>query len=185
MTWAAAVEASATVQFASASYMVSEGGGSAVIGLSLTGSSSQPVTVTYAVADGTAKANADYQAITPGTLTFAAGETSKSFTVTILQDSESEGNQTVALSLSNPINATLGIPSSAILTIMDDETPPQVPTVQFSSGTYSVGKGGATATITVTLSTAATGSGVRAIRNRGRDRRRRRQGMTTPRLRAR
>ena len=65
------------------------------------------MTVSYATANGTATAGSDYLAISPTTLTFAPGETSKSVTVSVLGDTLSEGNETFFLDLSAPTNATL------------------------------------------------------------------------------
>ena len=65
------------------------------------------VTVDYATSDGTAVAGADYTA-TSGTLTFAAGETSKTVNVPIIDDSHDEGAETFTLRLSNPAGARIG-----------------------------------------------------------------------------
>ncbi|MCY3596937.1 MAG: hypothetical protein OXG71_05805 [Rhodospirillales bacterium] len=64
------------------------------------------VTVDYATADGTATAGEDYTA-TSGTLTFAAGESSKTVNVPILDDSHDEGNETFVLRLSNATGARI------------------------------------------------------------------------------
>ena len=61
----------------------------------------EAVTVTYATADGTAAAGADYTAAN-GTLTFAAGDTQKTVSVTVLDDAHDEENETLTLTLSNP-----------------------------------------------------------------------------------
>ena len=60
-----------------------------------------PVTVAYATADGTAQAGADYTAAR-GTLTFQAGETSKTVSVPVLDDIHDEGEETFTLTLSHP-----------------------------------------------------------------------------------
>ncbi len=88
---------------------------------------SGPVTVEYAdAASGTATSGVDYEAVTAGTLTFPAGTTSKTITVTVTGDNVDEPDETVLLRLSNPIGAA---PSSggATLeiegTIFDDDHP--------------------------------------------------------------
>jgi len=111
------------VQFSAGSYSVEEKDRSAVITVIRTSSSSGEIRVDYGTVNGTASAGADYESIS-GTLTFHNGEVSKTFSVTILDDSVAEGEKTVKLSLSNPTGgAVLGIPSTAILTIEDDDRP--------------------------------------------------------------
>ena len=62
---------------------------------------------------------------TSGTLRFESGETNKSFTIPLLDDSETEGAETILLALSNATGgASLGAKSSAVLSLIDDETPP-------------------------------------------------------------
>ena len=65
------------------------------------------VTVDYATADGTATAGADYTS-TSGTLTFAAGERTKTVSVPVLGDSHDEGEETFTLRLSNATGARIG-----------------------------------------------------------------------------
>jgi hypothetical protein len=64
------------------------------------------VTVNYATADGSAVAGTDYVA-TSGTLSFAAGETSQSVSVTVNGLPGPEG-KTFFLNLSGPANASVG-----------------------------------------------------------------------------
>jgi subtilisin family serine protease len=132
------------LRLSAASYTVSETGGSATITVTRKGGTASGVTVDYATADGTATAGSDYMA-TSGTLLFNVGETSKSFTIPVLDDALAEGNETVNLSLTNPTGgATLGSPKTAVLTIVDDEV-----SLQFSAATYTVSESGSRATITV------------------------------------
>ena len=68
--------------------------------VTLSRAASGTVTVDYATADGTATAGTDYAA-TSGTLRFAVGETSKTVSVTVLDDLHDEGEETLTLTLSN------------------------------------------------------------------------------------
>lgn len=111
------------LQFSSPTYTVNEVDGSVQITVTRSGGSAGPASVDFATADGTATQRSDYT-IASGTLTFAAGETSKTFTVLVNDDAFVEGNGTVNLTLSNASGATLGTPGTAILTITDNETVP-------------------------------------------------------------
>ncbi|MFL6260853.1 MAG: beta strand repeat-containing protein [Thermoanaerobaculia bacterium] len=82
--------------------------------------SASTVTVDYATADGTATAPADYTAAS-GTLTFLPGETSKTVTVPVNGDSIDELDETLALNLTNAINATIA-DNQGTGTIVDDDT---------------------------------------------------------------
>ena len=64
------------------------------------------VTVDYATSDGTAQVGVDYTAAN-GTLTFEAGESSKTVEVSVLDDSHDEGEETMTLRLSNPSEGRL------------------------------------------------------------------------------
>ena len=81
---------------------VEEGSGAVLdFAVSLSRALTETVTVGYRTADGTASAGADYTNTT-GTLTFAAGETSKTVSVAVLDDEHDEGSETMTLSLRNP-----------------------------------------------------------------------------------
>ena len=68
--------------------------------------SSTAVTVDYATSAGTATAGSDYTT-TSGTLTFAAGTTSQTVSVPVLDDSHDDGGETLTLTLSNASGAVL------------------------------------------------------------------------------
>jgi len=132
------------IQFSSASYGVDEGVGSATITVQRTGLTARTVAVDYATSSGTATEGSDYVAAS-GTLTFGPGETSKSFAVPIVNDSEVEGNETINLTLSNPTRgATLGTTSTAVLTIANNDV-----SFRFKDASYSVSEHDGTATIRV------------------------------------
>lgn len=79
----------------------------AVFNVTLSGASTQTVTVDYATADNTATtADNDYLA-TGGTLTFAPGVTQRPITVTVVGDTKPENSQSFFVNLSNPQNAAI------------------------------------------------------------------------------
>jgi len=94
--------------------------------VSLSTASTQPVTVGYATANGTAVAGSDYTAAS-GTLSFAPGETQKQVTVLVTRDTTAEANETFTVTLANPTNATLA-KGVATGTILDDDTVVPTPT---------------------------------------------------------
>ena len=87
--------------------------------VTLSAACSSSVTVAYATGGGTATAGTDYQARS-GTLTFAAGVRTQTFTVTIVGDTLKEPNETILVTLSNAANATIAR-AVATITIVDDE----------------------------------------------------------------
>ena len=115
-----AVEAERQLVIADTSVVEGTGGMStAVFTVTLAPAGSQPVTVEYATADGTAVAPDDYTA-SSGTLPFAPGETEKTISVPIVADDEDELDETFFVHLSNASNATILI-GTAVATIIDDD----------------------------------------------------------------
>ncbi len=112
---------SGTFQFSAANYTVNESRPTATITVTRTGSTSGAATIHYATSDGTATAGADYDS-TSGDLNFANGDASKTFTVGIINDTATEPNETVTLTLSTTsTGAVLGTPNPATLTIVDND----------------------------------------------------------------
>jgi hypothetical protein len=87
--------------------------------LTLSVPSAEPITVSYATADGSATAGSDYQA-SSGTLTFAPDETEKTITVLVNGDRLGEPTETFFVNLSSPTNAVIA-DGQGLGTIMDDE----------------------------------------------------------------
>lgn len=139
---------SPTVQFESVSYSVLENEAQATITLTLSADSDTPVSVQYATVDMTAGSGIDYTSIPSTTLTFAAHEITKTFTVDIIDDLLAEGNEDIRLALSNPISASLGLDRIATLTIFDNEAPP---TVQFDAVNFNAVEGSGQAQVRVSL----------------------------------
>ena len=88
-----------TFQFSAGGYTVGEGDGSVLITVTRAGSATDAASVDYATADGTAHQGSRYLNAA-GRLTFAPGQTSKTFTVLIVDTDLAEGNQTLDLVLS-------------------------------------------------------------------------------------
>ena len=86
--------------------------------VTLSAASGQTVTVSYATSNGTATAGSDYTAVSATTLTFSAGQTSKTFNVTVLADTSYEISETATLTLSSASNATIS-DATGTLTITD------------------------------------------------------------------
>jgi len=128
---------------------VNEGAGTASFVVTLSNPSTSTVTVNFSTANGTAIAGSDYTA-TSGTLSFAPGETSKTVTVAIINDTLYEGAtpETFQLNLSSPANATLGS-SAATGSIVDNDA---APTLVVSNATAAEGS---YTTFDVTLSNAS------------------------------
>ena len=82
-------------------------------------SAEHSVTVDYATSDGSAKAGEDYTA-TSGTLTFAAGEKTKTVNVPVLDDAVDEGEETFTFRLSNASGGRIG-DGEATGTIANDD----------------------------------------------------------------
>jgi hypothetical protein len=120
-----------TVALSSSSFSVSEGvgpnglgtdgTGRRVITVTRTGNTSTAdlggtATVDFATSNGTADKHSDYEQ-TLGTLVFAPGQTTQSFTVLVPDDRFAESPETINITLSNPVGTTLGTPASALLVI--------------------------------------------------------------------
>jgi ELWxxDGT repeat protein len=100
--------------------------------VTLSSASAQNVTVEYATSDGSATGGSDYDAAS-GTLTFAAGQTSKQIDVQVRGDATAEGNESFFVTLRSPAGAVLE-KTSAFAVIEDDDLTADVAlTPDFSS----------------------------------------------------
>jgi hypothetical protein len=141
-----------SLQFSGASYSVAENVASGLVTITVTrtGGSFGTVAVDYTTVDGTAKAKTDYTS-SSGTLSFENGEVSKSFTITILDDTTYEGNEAFSINLSNPSGgASLGTQSTSEVTITENDPTPQPGSLQFSVSTLDVIENSGNASVTVT-----------------------------------
>ncbi len=108
------------IQFSSASYAANEGQSNVTITVMRTGDASGSASIDYATANGTADEKSDYTTAL-GSVSFAPGETSRTFLVLLTDDFYDEGDETVNLMLSNATGASIGTPGSALLTISDND----------------------------------------------------------------
>jgi len=121
----------ATVQFTSANYNVSEGSPHADILLSRIGDSTSSATISFTTSDtagnqncnaggGKASSRCDYTSVF-GTAQFAAGETSKTISIPIVDDAYVESSETFTLSLNSGFGTSLGAQTTATVTINDND----------------------------------------------------------------
>lgn len=142
-----------TIALSASTYSVGEAGPTVTITATRTGGTLGIVGISYATSNGTAVAGSDYTTAS-GTLSWGSGDAAnKTFNVSITNDTVYEGNETFNVSLSTPTGgATLGSPSSAVVTITDNDAQP---TVGFQAASSSGSEGVTPATMPVVLSAAA------------------------------
>jgi hypothetical protein len=143
-----------TVQFSAAAYSLTEAATRFVVPVKRTGSLADEATVEYLVFGGSAVpdtgSGGDYVALPQGTLTFAPGQTVKTFAITLEPDNRADGARTIELALWQPSTSVrLGTPSTTVVTIKDDDTAGRA---SFSAESYSATESAGLVTITVTRS---------------------------------
>ena len=98
--------------------------------VTLSRTSSRPVTVDYATAEDTATAGADYGTPTgeaTGTLTIPAGLDTGEISVFVADDGQDEDTETFDITLHNAVNAVIAEGAgTAVGTILDDDDPPEL-----------------------------------------------------------
>jgi PA domain/Calx-beta domain/Domain of unknown function (DUF4214) len=124
-----------TIQFSQSGYSVSEGAGHIDVTVTRSGDTSGAASVDYKTTDtdtftvgcsdtvnnmGGAYGRCDYST-SVDTLNFAAGETTKTFAIPIIDDSLHEVNETFNVVLSNATGAGLGTPATTTITIIDND----------------------------------------------------------------
>ncbi len=144
-----------SLQFSNATYSANENAGSVALTVTRSGGTSGALSVDYATTEsGTASAGQDFTAVS-GTLDFADGESSKQFTIQLIDDAVYEGDETVGLSLSG---SNAGVLDDATLTLVENDALP-VGSVEFSGSSYRVNEDGASISVTVQRSGGSQGSG--------------------------
>ncbi len=103
-----------------------EATGAADLTVTLSEAAALPVTVDL-IYTGTATAGVDYSK--PDVVTIPAGDTFAQVTLTAIDDTLNEGNETIVVTLNNPVNATLGSIITDTITITDDDNSGAAPSV--------------------------------------------------------
>jgi len=149
--------AAGVVQFNAATYSVNESAGTVTITVTRTGGGTGAASVNWTVSGGSATGGGVDFTATPGTLNWAAGDSSpKTFTIAINDDAVAEaGGETITLALSGATGAVLGSTAATVVTIVDNDTPG---TIAFSSAAYTVTESGVAAVITVSRTGGAGGA---------------------------
>jgi hypothetical protein len=99
--------------------------------VSLSAAVTKGVTVSYATKDGTAKNGVDYTPKT-GSVTIPAGKTTANVPVTVLAAPTPHAERTFTVTLSNPVNATLGVGVATVT--VKSQSPPAPPVLAGSAG---------------------------------------------------
>ena len=129
-------DATPSIAFSSTASSGLESVSSADLHLDLSAASSMDVTVDYTVT-GTATGNGTDYTLANGTLTISAGNTGNDITIAgIVDDLLDEGDETIIVTLSNPVNATLGTNTEHTYIILDNDNLTAV--LDISSGNISV-----------------------------------------------
>ncbi|MGN6184500.1 MAG: beta strand repeat-containing protein, partial [Thermoanaerobaculia bacterium] len=111
------------LQFSTASYATPESS-NITLTIQRVGGTTGAVSASWTTSAGTATSPADFAA-SSGTVNFADGQTSQTFSIPIAPDPLDEANESFTVTLSNPTGgASLGTPSTATVTINDDDPSP-------------------------------------------------------------
>ena len=140
-----------TLRFASANYTASEGTGGTVVTVRLEPAAGSAVTVSLTATNRGGATAADYSGV-PSSVTFAAGQTAATFTVTATDDGDDDDGESVLLGFGQlPSGVEAGRPSTATVELVDDDAGSEPLTVSFGAAEYTATEGGRAATVAVQL----------------------------------
>ena len=112
------------IHFTSSSYAAIEGDDSFLVTITREDGRAGNVSVDYNIISGTATLDMDYSVVQQrGSVSFGEGEKTKTIVISIVDDSETENNETIILQLLNPAGgAEIVSPSNTTLNIIDNES---------------------------------------------------------------
>jgi hypothetical protein len=140
----------AVLSWSALQYGALENGGSLTITVVRSGITTTAAEASYTTVDGTARSGTDY-ASTSGKVTFAANETTKTFTIALVDNGSIEGNRTLSLQLSSPASGTSLGTATATVAINDNDAgiASGSGSFKFSASSYTVLESRGEAVITV------------------------------------
>lgn len=139
-----------SVRFNPTSLTVNENAGTATVTVNITNANASATSATVLVKSGTATAGSDYT-FSSQTVTFPANSsTAQTFTFPIIDDTNTEADETILLALRNPTNSA-SVTSDSILTITIPANDAVNPSVLFNPTSLTVNENAGTATVTVNI----------------------------------
>jgi len=142
------IEDDAVPSFAINDVSVNENAGSVTFTVTKSGNSALMHAVTFATTNGTATAGSDYTPVS-GTLSFLSSDTSKTITISILDDTAYEGDETFAINLNGATNGAVISRATGTGRIIEDDPVPPRGVLGFNVTTASVAEGVGNVTLTV------------------------------------
>ena len=110
-----------TVTFGASSYTAAEGGATATVAVRLSAAASATVTIPLTKTHRGGATAADYSGV-PSNVTFTAGQTRRTFTVTATDDADKDGGESVQLGFGTlPGGYAPGARRTATVTLVDDD----------------------------------------------------------------
>ena len=120
-TVANATTGQTTVTFGASSYTAAEGGATATVAVQLSAAASATVTIPLTKTHRGGSTAADYSGV-PSNVTFTAGQTRRTFTVTATDDADKDGGESVQLGFGTlPAGYAPGARRTATVTLVDDD----------------------------------------------------------------
>ena len=139
-----------TVRFDQASYTATEGGSAVTVTVTLSADPEGTVTAPLEVTAGGGATASDYT-LSADWVTFDAGDTSATFTVTAADDTDDDDGESITIGFGTlPDGVTAASPDSTTVSLVDNDNP--AVTVRFDQASYTATEGGSAVTVTVALS---------------------------------
>lgn len=149
-----------TIKLSATAYSGIEDAGPIDVTIERVGGTDGPVSITIDTANNGAVAGSDYTAISGTVVSFANGDAGpKIVSIPISADPVFETDETFTVTLSNPTGgAALGSPSSATVTILNDDSPPSAGAIAFSATGFSGSEDGGFITISAVRTSGSAGA---------------------------